>query len=762
VRPANKRAGREDKTMSKVIRISHWGSPKKIFSAGALILCAPMSSGGALKGGTGDREWSPSVYLGIEPTGAVKIVAHRSEMGTGIRTALPMVVADELEADWNLIRVEQAIGDAKYGSQDTDGSRSIRDFYDVMRQAGATARLMLERAAAAKWAVPVEECQARNHKVVHLSSNRSLSYGELTSLAARQPVPNTEELQFKTPEAFRYIGKGVPIVDLTDICTGKATYGIDARVPGMVFASIERPPSLGGRLNSYDEKETLKVKGVRKTVVIEGAKPPYAFQALGGVAVIADSTWGAIDGRKKLIVDWEPGPNADYESEAYRRSLLDTARTPQRVIRNIGDAEAEFSRANKIHEAEYYVPLLAHAPMEPPAAVAEYKDGKVEAWAATQNPQAVQDAVANALHISKEDVLCHVTLLGGGFGRKSKPDYVVEAAILSKKVNKPVQVTWTREDDIKFDYYNAVAGMYLKAALGADGKPTAWLQRSAFPPILSLFDPDEVYGDPMHLGQGWVDVPFDIPNLRVENGPAKAHARIGWMRSVANIYHAFSIQSFIDELAVAAGRDRIEYFLDVLGQPRTIDFEAEKTANVNYGKPLDQYPWETGRLRHVIEVVADKSGWAKRKPEKDRALGFAAHRSFLTYVAAVVDVRVDDQGRISIPRVDVALDAGRVVHPELAKAQFEGAAVFATSIALMGEITAANGKIQQSNYNDYPVARINEAPFETHVHIVPSDRLPTGVGEPGVPPIAPAICNALFAITGKRIRRLPIKHTKVV
>jgi isoquinoline 1-oxidoreductase beta subunit len=747
--------------MSRVIRIIPIGFLGPIFSAGALILCAGGGSGKAPERGAGEGGWYPSVYLGVEPTGKVIIVAHRSEMGTGIRTALPMVAADELDADWKLVQVEQAIGDEKFGSQDTDGSRSIRDFYEAMRRAGATARLMLERAAAAKWAVPVEECQARHHRVVHLSGNRSLGYGELTALASQQPVPKVEELRFKTPDDFRYIGKGVPMVDIMDICTGKAGYGIDVHRPGMVFASIERPPVLGGKLKSYDDKEALKVKGVKQTVLIDVAKPPYGFQALGGVAVIADSSWAAMEGRRKLTVDFEPCENAAFESEAFRESLLETARKPQKIVRNIGDVDAEFSRAEKVHEAEYYVPLLAHAPMEPPAAAAEYRNGKVEAWAATQNPQAVQDAVAAALKIPKKDVICHVTLLGGGFGRKSKPDFVLEAAILSKKINKPVQVTWTREDDIRFDYYNSTAGMYLKAALGAGGKPTAWLQRSVFPPITSLFDTNQVYGDPMHLGQGWVDIPFDIPNLRVENGPAKAAVRIGWLRSVANIYHAFSIQSFIDELAAAAGRDRIEYFLDVLGLPRTIDFEAEKTTNVNYGKPLDQYPWETGRLRNVIEVVAEKSRWAKRKPGNGRSLGFAAHRSFLSYVAAVVDAQMDDQGRISIPRVDVAVDAGRVVHPELARAQFEGAAVFATSIALMGEITAANGKIQQSNFHNYPVARIDDAPFETHVHIVPSDRLPTGVGEPGVPPIAPAICNALFAITGKRIRRLPIKNSKI-
>ena len=748
--------------MSRVIRVSHWRFPGTIFSAGGLLLRAWESAGGAPDETRQGNIWRPSVYLEIEPTGKVIIIAHRSEMGTGIRTALPMVVADELDADWHLVRVEQAMGDAKYGSQDTDGSRSIRDFYEIMRQAGATARLMLERAAAAKWGVPAEECQAHRHQVVHRPGNQSLGYGELTKLASGQPVPKVEEVRFKTPEQYRYIGKGVPIVDIADICTGKAVYGADVRMTDMVFASIERPPALGAELKRYDDKETLKVPGVERTILLDSAKPPYAFQALGGVAVIADSTWSAMKGRKKLDIEWKPGLNRDFDSETYGKSLLETARKPQKIVRNIGDVETEFASAVKIHEAEYYVPLLSHAPMEPPVAVADYRNGKVTIRAATQNPQGVQDAVAAALNIPGEDVACHVTLLGGGFGRKSKPDYIVEASILSKKLKKPVQVVWTREDDIKFDYYNAVAGMYMKASLGVDGKPTAWLQRSVFPAIHSLFDTGAVYGDAMHLGQGWVDIPFDIPNLRVENGPAKAPVRIGWLRSVANIYHAFAVQSFIDELAAAAKRDPVEYFLDVLGPPRIIDFEAEKTTNVNYGKPLDEYPWETGRLRHVIEVVAEKSGWANRKPESGRALGFAAHRSFLSYVAAVVDVRVDDQGRISISRVDVALDAGRVVHPDLVRAQFEGAAVFATSIALMGEITAANGEIQQSNYDDYPVARIHEAPFETHVHIVSSDRLPTGAGEPGVPPIAPAICNALFAITGKRIRRLPIKHSKFI
>ncbi len=748
--------------MSEITRMSRRGFLKTLFSAGALILFArvtPSRGVTVFPEEASTAELHAGVYIGIETTGTVIIVAHRSEMGTGIRTGLPMVAADELDADWKMVRVEQAIGDPKYGDQNTDGSKSIRDFYDTLRRAGATARLMLERAAAAKWGVSVSECRANNHRIIHAPSGRSIGYGQLARLAARQPVPEAKELRLKSPKDFRFIGKGVPFVDLDDIVHGRAIYGIDAQMPGMVHASIARVPVIGGKLTSYDDREAHRVKGVQKTAVIEQAKPPYGFQALGGVAVIADGTWTAAQGRMKLKMTWEPGENGGFESEAYKRSLFETVRKPQRVVRRIGDVDARFAEGGPVYEAEYYVPLLAHASMEPPAAVAHYRNGKVEVWTATQNPQAVQDTVGSALHIDKKNVVCHVTLLGGAFGRKSKPDYVAEAAILSKKVGRPVKVVWSREEDIRFDYYNTVAAMYFKAALDDRGKPAAWLQRAAFPPITSIFDVNAVYGDPGHLAQGWIDVPFNIPNMRAENGPAKAPVRIGWLRSVANIYHAFGVQTFIDELAARANRDRIDYFLDVLGPPRVIDFKAEGTVNQNYGKPPDQYPWDTGRLRRVVEVVAERSGWANRRPARGRALGFAAHRSFLTYVAAVVDIEVDDKGQIRIQRVDLAVDPGRVVYPERARAQFEGAAVFAASAALMGEITGTKGEIRQSNYYDYPVVRMSQAPRETHVHIVPSSGLPTGVGEPGVPPTIPAICNALFAATGRRIRQLPVNRT---
>jgi isoquinoline 1-oxidoreductase beta subunit len=615
---------------------------------------------------------------------------------------------------------------------------------------------MLIQAAAQQWNVPASECITEPHMVVHTQSGRKLGYGQLVAAAAKLDVPQKDQLQLKKSTDWRYIGKGMTSYDLQKLCTGKAIYGMDAHLDGMVYASIERPPVFGGKVKTYDEQEALKIAGVQKTLLIDPFKPPAAFQPLGGVAVLADNTWAAFQGRKKLKITWDNGSNETYDSTTYKKELQDTARKPAKAVRSVGDANSALAAAStsNVFEAEYYVPLLAHAPMEPMVALAEFKDGKVTAWAPTQNPQAVQAIVSSELGIPKENVICNVTLLGGGFGRKSKPDYVAEAAVLSKKVGRPVKVVWTREDDVKFDYYNAVAGMYFKAALNAQGKPTAWLQRSVFPPITSIFDVNAVYGDPPHLAQGWTDMPYDLPNISIENGPAKAHVRIGWLRSVANIYHGFGVQCFTDELAHRAQRDPAEYLLDLIGHPRTLDFTGVDYPN--YGADYKTYPWETGRLRHVTELAVEKSGWANKKSVKGHGYGIAAHRSFLTYVATVVEVEVDDQGEIRIPLVDTVLDAGLVVNPEITRAQFEGAAVFGTSIVRSGEITAKNGVIEQSNFNDYPVARINEAPKQTNVHIVDSTAPPAGVGEPGVPPFVAAFCNAIFAATGKRVHDLPL------
>jgi isoquinoline 1-oxidoreductase beta subunit len=752
--------------MSQIENVSRRGFLKGALGAGALVLSARyiprLLAAEQIPGGSTDADRAalhPNVFVGIEQDGTVYIVAHRSEMGTVIRTTLPLVLADELDADWNRVKIDQAIGDPRYGDQNTDGSHSIRSFFDIVRQCGASARWMLIQAAAQQWQVSPSECSTEPHTVVHVKSGRKLSYGELVSAAAKLDVPKKDQLQLKKPAEWRYIRKGAASYDMEKLCTGKALYGMDARLDGMIYASIEHPPVFGGKVKTLDNQETLKVAGVQQTLLLDPFKPPAAFQPLGGVAVLADNTWAAFQGRKKLKITWDNGPNESYDSGEYKKELQDTARKPAKVIRSVGDANSALASASasNVVEAEYYVPLLAHASMEPMVALAEFKDGKVTAWAPTQNPQAVQSIISSELGIPKENVICNVTLLGGGFGRKSKPDYVAEAAVLSKKVGRPVKVVWTREDDIQFDYYNAVAGMYFKAAVDAKGKPTAWLQRSVFPPITSIFDVNAVYGDPPHLAQGWTDMPYDLPNISIENGPAKAHVRIGWLRSVANIYHGFGVQCFTDELAHRARRDPAEYLLDLIGSPRTLDFT--NVQYPNYGADYKTYPWETGRLRQVTELVVQKSGWAKKKSVKGHGFGIAAHRSFLTYVATVVEVEVDDQGEIHIPRADTALDAGLVVNPEVTRAQFEGAAVFGTSIVRTGEITAKNGVIQQSNFNDYPVARINEAPRQTNVHIVDSSAPPAGVGEPGVPPFVAAFCNAIYAATGKRVRSLPLSSS---
>src|ERR1700675_589276 len=462
---------------------------KRGFGAGALILAVryipPMLQHEQLtdgQTGAGQAAFHPNLFVGIDRDGTVHIVAHRSEMGTVIRTSLPLVLADELDADFKRVKIDQAIGDQRYGDQNTDGSHSIRSFFDTMRECGASARWMLIQAAAQQWNVPASECSTELHMVVHKATGRHAGYGELATSAARLSVPKKEQLQLKKPSEWRYIGKGMTSIDLEKLCTGKAVYGMDARLDGMVYASVEHPPVFGGKINTLDDQDALKVAGVHQTVRIDPFKPPAAFQPLGGVAVIADNTWAAFQGRKKLKITWDNGPNVSYDSVEYKKELRETAHKPGKVIRSVGDSGKSFP-ADNVFEADYSVQLLAHAPMEPMVALAEFKDGKVTAWAPTQNPQAAQAIVSSELGIPVEAVVCHVTLLGGGFGRKSKPDYVAEAAVLSKKLGRPVKVVWTREDDVKFDYYNAVAAMYMKAAVDNKGKHTAGLKRWVFPPL---------------------------------------------------------------------------------------------------------------------------------------------------------------------------------------------------------------------------------------------------------------------------------------
>ncbi|MFN8940390.1 MAG: molybdopterin cofactor-binding domain-containing protein [Acidobacteriota bacterium] len=746
-----------EKYDQKVEMLDRRGFVGTVLGASALVLGVSLKPASAAP-----SAWQPSVYLGFEADGTVVITAHRSEMGTSSKTSLPIMLADELEADWKKVRVEQALGDEKYGSQNTDGSCSIRDFGHAMLKAGATARTLFERAAAQKWGCQPGDVAANQSTVVNGRTKARLTFAELLPIAAKLDLPKDHELRYKTPDQYKLIGKKIPMVDERNVLQGKATFGMDATMPGMLIAMVERPPVYASKVKSVDNSAALAVKGVRQTVELPSWKPPHLFQQLGGVAVLGDNTWAVMQARKKLKIEWDQSPHANYNSAAEKQSLLDSVLKPGKVVRNRGDVDAAFAKAARTHEANYYAPMLSHAPMEPPVAVAEWKNGKVETWCPTQNPQAVQDAVAAAMGIPKTDVICHVTLLGGGFGRKSKPDYVVEAALLSKAAGKPVKVIWTREDDIKFDYYHTVSGMHMKAGMDATGKLDAWLFRSAFPPIASTFAPGMQYGAEFEVGMGLNELPYDVPNIRGENCPAPNHLRLGWMRAVAHVYHAFGIHSFLDELAVLNNTDYLSYSLKALGPDRNVDLSKDGVKPWNNGMPIDKFPINTGRLRRVLEMAAEQSGYGKKKSSNGHGFGIAAHRSFLSYIASVVEVVVDSEGKLTIPNVWTVADCGTIINPDRVVSQLEGAAVFGASIAMLGEITAANGRVQQSNFHDYPVARLAESPRMTHVTIVPSKEPAAGVGEPGVPVIVPAITNAIFAATGKRVRELPVRRTKLV
>ncbi|KAE9650191.1 xanthine dehydrogenase family protein molybdopterin-binding subunit [Pseudomonas sp. PB106] len=751
--------------------LSRRGFLKGVGATGALVLAASWGWQDALAdekekkfGADGmPNGWidDPKVYVSIAADGTVTVVCNRSEMGQGVRTSLTMVVADELDADWAHVKVQQAPGDeVRFGNQDTDGSRSMRHWYEPMRRCGAAARTMLEQAAAAQWKVPVGECHAQLHKVIHKPSGRELGYGELAAAASALPVPARDSLRLKQPSEFRYIGKeGTKAIDGDDIVNGRAVYGADVHFDGMLYATIARPAVYGGKVKSLDDSAALKVPGVLKVIQIEGRPLPSEFQPLGGVAVVASNTWAAIKGREALKIEWDDGPNASYDSIAYRKELEAASLKPGKVVRNTGDIDKALSGAASTLEASYYLPHLAQAPMEPMVAIARYQDGVCEAWAPSQAPQVTRERIAERLGLPFDNVTFNVTLLGGGFGRKSKPDFVVEAAILAKEFpGKALRVQWTREDDIHNSYFHTVSAEYLKAGVGKDGMPSGWLHRTVAPSITALFAPGMNHEAAFELGMGFTNMAYAIPNVRLENPEATVHTRVGWYRSVSNIPHGFAIQSFVDELAHKAGEDPLKYQIKLLGPDRQID-PRTLSEEWNYGESSERYPIDTGRMRTVLETAAKAAGWGRELP-KGRGLGLAVHYSFVTYVAAVIEVEVKDDGSLIVHKADIAVDCGPQINPERIRSQFEGACVMGLGNAVLGEISFKDGKVQQDNFHMYEVARMSLAPKEVAVHLVtpPGDVPLGGVGEPGVPPIAPALCNAIFAATGKRIRNLPVRY----
>lgn len=732
---------------------------KSAMGAGGLMLGIQLSCQEKPKFMTGDPAavFTPNVYISIKGTGEVILVAHRSEMGTGIRTSLPLIMADEMEADWDQVKIVQAVNDVKYGDQNTDGSYSVRMFYPQLRKAGATVRLMLEQAAAREWDVPVSECKAQNHRVVH-SSGKSFGFGYLAEKAGDLPIPAEREISLKAHEDFKYITKETSIYDLEDIVTGKANYGLDTQVPGAKIAVVQRNPEAGAGIKSFKIAAAEQVAGVQKVFKVEAPGFPTGFEKpLGGIVVVADDTWSAIKGREALEIEWAPGANANYDSEAYLDQLQRKTGKSGKIKREQGNVKTALSGATKVVEADFRIPHFSHSPMETPCAVAHYKnDGSCELWAPVQDPQWVGRAVASVLGLEPEKVTVNVTLLGGAFGRKSKPEFAVEAAVISKEVGTPIKLLWTREDDIQSSFYHFLCAQHMKVGIDENNQVSAWLHRSIFPSIGGSADPNAKEAANFELCMGMLDMPFDVANVCCESAEAPTQIRIGWLRSVGNINHAFAVGSMIDQVAEAREMDPIDNMLDMLGADRNIDFDNLVEGFWNYNEKVEDFPWNTGRFKKVIQTVRDKSGWGKDLPS-GKGMGFAAHRSFLTYVACVVEVEVDNNNNIKIPMVHFAVDCGVPVNPERIRAQFEGGAAFGASLALKSEITVKNGAVQQENFHNYLVARITDAPYETAVHIIDSQENPTGVGEPPVPPFIPALCNAIYQATGERITQLPVR-----
>jgi isoquinoline 1-oxidoreductase subunit beta len=683
-----------------------------------------------------DDNFNPNAFIHIAPNGDTLIYCGRCEMGQGISTALPAAVADELEADWARVTVKQADGDEdKYGSQATGGSASIRTMYIPMREAGAAAKEMLIAAAAKAWGVSPSDCKADKHFVINNLNQQKLGYGELASLAADMPVPAQPIL--KTKGQYKYIGKDLARHNQGEIVTGKLTYGVDTKLPGLKYAAITHCPVLGGKLKSVANKEqAMQIAGVIDIVEIPRFDVP--FGSIGGVAVVADNTWTAQQALKQLKIEWDLGKNQSYDTKAYKAMLVKNVENPAQLVSERGDLQKAFGAAAKVVKASYTGGHLSHSPLEPNASVVWVQDDSCEVWAATQSPADIQKTLGQYFKREPKDILVHVTMAGGAFGRKFKCDYVHEAAVLSAKVKAPVQLTWSREEDMRTGYYHSINAQHIEAAMDQDGNVTGWLHRVAFPPIASLFNPAQdraTDGDVAVVAEH----PFGIANLRSESGEAPAHTRIGWYRAVYAIFYGFAFGSFADELAQQSKQDTVA-FLNRLYDSNTDPKQAEQVA----------------RSKGVLALAAEKSGWASRAAlPSNQGLGIAVHYSFNTYAAMAVLVEVNGDD-IKVLEVHSAIDCGQVLNTDGATAQMEGAVVMGMSYALRTEIVFKNGAVQNGNFHQYPVLRINEMP-KVHAYFMENDYAATGLGEPGLGPFAPALSNAVFAASGKRYRDLPFK-----
>jgi isoquinoline 1-oxidoreductase beta subunit len=719
----------------------------KTGAAGGAALVVAFHLPGSAYAAAEDQEKKPAnplnAWVRITPDNRVTLILGKSEMGQGAMTALPMILAEELYLDWKQVSVEQAPTDPKIYDHGTGGSGSVAGSWLPLRRAGAAAREMFITAAAQHWNVSRDTCKAQDGGVLHGARKQFLTYGDLVEAASKLPLPDFNTVPLKNSDDFTIVGHDRKRLEAAAKSTGAAKFGIDSRMPGMEYAVIARCPVFGGKVAKFDATKAKAVPGVRDVISID-AVGEGAFTS-GGIVVLANNSWAAIQGRKALEITWDEGPNANESSESLRQHFIENVAKPGKIVRNEGDANAALNSASKKIEVVYELPFAPHACMEPMNCTVHIRPDSAEAWVPTQAPQWAQEVIAKVSGLPLEKVTVHTTLMGGGFGRRYQADFVMEAAQVAKATGKPVQILWTREDDMQHDFYRPASYHKMQGAVDAQGKVAAWKHFQSSTSIAAVWDKDGKDKPEASEFATAAFIPYETPNFRVEYALAHSGVPRAWWRSVEHSSSGFVVETFVDELAAAAGADPLQFRLQQIGEARKIP---------DFTNPKENKPLDTARLKSVLQLAAENAGWGKPLP-KGVARGIAGYYSFESYTAAVAEVSVDN-GQLNIHRIVYAVDCGRPVNPAGVVAQVESAAVYALSAMTKDAITIERGRVKQANFNDYDMPRMKEMP-KIEVHVVMSKEDPTGIGEPGLPVVAPAIGNAVFAATGKRLRRLPIQ-----